>query len=279
MPLRVVLCLSFFLFFGFSSRAGRVDTLQVESTVMHRSFKCVVVTPNRYDSTTTERFPVLYLLHGYSGNYRDWISHVPELATFADRYEVIIACPDGQNSWYFDSPVDPAVRFETFITAELLPYLDTSYRTLADRQHRAITGLSMGGHGAMYLAIRHRDLFGQAGSLSGGVDIRPFPDSWDLKKLLGVEPTHADNWNNNTVINVADSLKNGDLRLMIECGTSDFFADVNRNLHQKLLSRSIAHDYIERPGAHTWAYWRGNIEYHLLFFRNGFPKQTTLKSH
>ncbi len=70
MLLRVVLCLPFFLFFGLTSRAGRVDTLQVESTAMHRSFKCVVVTPDRYDSTTTERFPVLYLLHGYSGNYR-----------------------------------------------------------------------------------------------------------------------------------------------------------------------------------------------------------------
>ncbi len=93
---------------------------------------------------------------------------MPELTTYADRYNVLIVCPDGQNSWYLDSPVKPTVRYETFMTAELLPFVDKRYRTQPDRQHRAITGLSMGGHGALFLAMRHRDLYGQAGSLSGG---------------------------------------------------------------------------------------------------------------
>jgi len=270
-PMRFLFLLPIYLLVSLSVWAGRVDTIQVDSKAMQRPIKCVIVTPDRYTTATSERFPVVYLLHGHSGNYRDWISKVPELTTFADRYGVIIVCPDGQNSWYFDSPVNPAVRFETFMTGELLPYLDAQYRTIADRQHRAITGLSMGGHGALYLAVRHRDLFAQVGSLSGGVDIRPFPNNWDLKGLLGEETTNQANWDANTVINVVDSLQNGDLRLMVECGTSDFFYEVNRNFHQKLLQRNIAHDYVERPGAHTWEYWRSNIEYHLLFFRNGFP--------
>ncbi|QJW89984.1 esterase family protein [Spirosoma taeanense] len=270
---RFLLSIACFLLINLSVRAGRVDTIQVESKAMHKAIKCVVITPDRYSTAASERFPVVYLLHGYSGNHSDWIRKAPELTSYADRYGVIIACPDGQNSWYLDSPVNPAKRFETFVTGELLPYMDANYRTQADRQHRAITGLSMGGHGALYLAVRHRDLFGQAGSLSGGVDLRPFPNNWDLKNLLGEEATNQSNWDTHSVINVIDSLQNGDLRLMVECGTADFFYEVNRNLHQKLLQRAIAHDYIERPGAHTWDYWRGNIEYQLLFFRKGFPEE------
>lgn len=270
--MRFLFSLLLHLLLSLAVRAGRVDTIQVTSQGMHRPVRCVIVTPDRYASAPTERFAVVYLLHGYSGNHRAWINTVPELATLADRYGVIIVCPDAQNSWYLDSPINPAIRYETFMTSELLPYLDAQYRTIADRQHRAITGLSMGGHGALYLAVRHSDLFSQAGSLSGGVDIRPFPNNWDLKNVLGEESANQTNWDRNTVVNVVDSLKNGDLRLMVECGTSDFFIEVNRNLHQKFLQRGIEHDYCERPGAHTWVYWRGNIETHLLFFQKGFMR-------
>jgi len=87
----------------------------------------------------------------------------------ADRYGAIIVTPDGGvDSWYFDSPVDPTYRYETFVTQELIPYIDKLYKTVADRSGRAIAGLSMGGHGALYLAIRHQELFAAAGSMSGG---------------------------------------------------------------------------------------------------------------
>jgi len=268
--MRFLFILSLWLFGQGAALAGRVDTVAVESRAMHRPLKCVVITPSQYQTAASERFPVVYLLHGYSGNHRDWITKVPELTTLVDRYGVIIVCPDGANSWYIDSPLNPELRYETFMAGELPTYIDSHYRTLADRQHRAITGLSMGGHGALYLATRHRDRFAQAGSLSGGVDIRPFPNNWNIKESLGEMATHPDNWERNTVINVTDSLKNGDLRLMVECGTADFFYEVNQKLHQKLLQRGIAHDYIERPGAHTWEYWHNNVEYQLLFFRKGF---------
>lgn len=268
---RIFLILSFSLFFVLTALAGRVDTVQVQSAAMNNTIPCVIISPDQY-TLGNERFPVVYLLHGYGGKYSDWIKQVPELALMADRYGVMIVCPSGANSWYIDSPLEPSMRYETFVGKELPGYIDNTYRTLADRDHRAITGLSMGGHGALYLAIRHRDTFGQAGSLSGGVDIRPFPNNWEIKKSLGEIGTNPENWERNTVINVADSLKNKDLRLFIDCGTADFFFDVNRNLHKKLLERGIEHDYIERPGAHTWAYWRENVEYHLLFFRRGFKK-------
>ena len=260
----------FCLFLSLFACAGSVDTIQTKSPVMQRSLKSVVIIPDRYSADNSARFPVVYLLHGHGGSYRDWISKVPELTALTDRYGVILVCPDGQNSWYFDSPLDSAIRLETFITTELVTDVDARYRTLADRQHRAITGLSMGGHGALYLALRHPVLFGQAGSLSGGVDFRPFPNNWHLKDVLGEETANQTRWDQHTVINGVDTLHNGTLRLLVECGTDDFFINVNRNLHQKLLQRGIAHEYTERPGDHTWAYWRANIEYHLLFFQTLF---------
>lgn len=88
---------------------------------------------------------------------------------------MIIACPDGENSWYWDSPLDPASQFETFVSQEFPDWIDAHYPTIPSREGRAVTGLSMGGHGALWTALRHKDRFGAAGSTSGGVDIRLSP--------------------------------------------------------------------------------------------------------
>lgn len=253
------------------ARAGQVDTVQVYSASMHKNVPCVVVLPDAYKKRHAGNFPVVYLLHGYSGNYRDWIKNVPELKQYVDEYHMIAVCPDGAfGSWYFDSPIDSSFRYETFVSGELVSYIDTHFHTLADRQHRAITGLSMGGHGAMYLALRHTDIFGAVGSMSGGVDIRPFPNNWDIKKRLGSIEEHPENWEKNTVINLVDSLKNGVLKIAFTDGTSDFFLQVNRALHEKLLKLGIDHDYTERPGGHTWAFWENALPYQLLFFERFF---------
>ena len=91
---------------------------------------------------------------------------------------MIIVCPDGGfGSWYWDSPVDAGSQYETYVSNELVTWIDSKYKTIKTRKGRAITGLSMGGQGALYLAFRHQDIFGAAGSMSGGVDIRPFPET------------------------------------------------------------------------------------------------------
>lgn len=249
--------------------AGKVDTLSFYSNALKKETKFVVVTPDNY-ALKKAKLPVVYLLHGHSGNYSDW-SKISPLAARADELNVIIVCPDGGfNSWYFDSPVDSTVRYETMVSSELINYIDQHYLTIADRKHRAITGLSMGGHGALYLAFHHKDLFGAVGSTSGGVDIRPFPKNWQLNKVLGDIETSSANWEKNTVINMADGIKNGEQKIIFDCGTGDFFLDVNRRFHQKLLDLKIDHDYIERPGAHNRAYWGNSIDYQLLFFKKFF---------
>jgi len=141
----------------------------------------------------------------------------------------------------------------------LVNYIDEHYSTIKDRKGRAITGLSMGGYGALYLAFRHQDVYGAVGSMSGGVDIRPFPLNWDLSKRLGSYAEHPENWEKNTDINLLYLLTPGSLAITFDCGTEDFFYGVNRALHEKLLERNIRHDFTTRPGGHTWEYWANSI--------------------
>lgn len=179
-------------------------------------------------------------------------------------------CPDGENSWYWDSPLNEDSQFETFVSRELVSYVDGHYRTLPSREKRAITGLSMGGHGALWLAIRHQDVFGAAGSTSGGLDIRPFPDNWDMKAQIGAKDAGVCDWDDYTVINQTGKLKDGALRIIFDCGYDDFFFEVNQAFHQKLLERGVMHDFIVRPGAHTGEYWNNSIDYQILFFLKFF---------
>jgi len=253
--------------FSIAVFSAQVDSIQVYSAAMHKNIPCVVIVPEKQKKKTKDRFPVVYLLHGYSGSYNSWVKGFASVKDDADRYQMIIVCPDGAfGSWYFDSPLDSSFRYETFVAAELIAYIDQQYKTIPDKAHRGISGLSMGGHGAFYLSLKHKDIFGAVNSMSGGLDFRVFPDNWDIKKRLGTKELYPDNWEKNTVINMIDSLKKGELKIAFDCGVDDFFIPGNRAFNNKLISLGIPHDYTERPGGHTSEYWSNAIYYHLLFF-------------
>ena len=157
-----------------SVRAQTVDTVEVYSPSMDKKIKNVVILPAGYGRNAVGRYPVVYLLHGYNNRYDSWLRKTkPELPQTASAFGVIVVCPDGESSWYWDSPVNPRSRYETYVGTELVAYVDAHYRTLPDRRGRAITGYSMGGHGALWLAFRHPDVFGACGSMSGGLDESP----------------------------------------------------------------------------------------------------------
>jgi len=268
--------LLFFLATLFSAKAAQVDTVQVFSASMKKNIKTCVMLPDSYKKSS-KKFPVVYLLHGYSGNYASWAKDFKELKKQVDLYDFIVIGVDGNySSWYFDSPIDPTYKYETYVTAELVPYIDKNYKTITSREGRAISGLSMGGHGALYLSIKHQDIFGAAGSMSGGVDFRPFPDNWDIKKRLGTITEFPENWDKNTVVNMLDLLPNNSLKMIIDCGVDDFFMNVNRDLHAKMLTRKINHDYIERPGEHNLSYWENALKFQLLFFSNFFSQKAKI---
>lgn len=274
--MKKAICTLFLMFIFFSAKAAKTDTIQVFSPSMKKSIKTCVITPDDYKKSN-KKFPVVYLLHGYSGNYGSWAKDFKDLARQVDQYGFIVIGVDGNfSSWYFDSPIDPTFKYETYVIKELVPFVDKNYKTIASREGRAISGLSMGGHGALYLSFRHQDVFGAAGSMSGGVDIRPFPENWDIKKRLGTLTEFPENWEKNTVTNMLELVKDNKLKMIIDCGVDDFFMDVNRELHNKMLALKINHDYIERPGKHNIEYWENSLKFQLLFFDNFF-KENKLK--
>lgn len=249
-----------------------VDTVATFSESMQKEIKAVVITPKDYSES--KDYPVVYLLHGYSGDYRAWVNRVPQLESYADQYELIIVTPDGNHgSWYWDSPEVPESKYETYVGKELIAFIDKEYSTIQSREGRAITGLSMGGHGALYLGFRHQDTFGTAGSLSGGVDIGPFPENWEMKKYLGTRAENPERWEEYSVIYQSNRLIPNKLALIISCGTEDFFYGVNVKLHEKLTYNNIPHTFMTGPGGHTWDYWADAVQYQLLFFHDFFEKK------
>ena len=249
--MKKAICTLLLILVFFSAKAAKIDTIQVFSASMNKNIKTCVIVPDGYKKSK-KKFPVVYLLHGYSGNYATWVKSFKDVGKQVDQYGFIAIGVDGNYSrWYFDSPIDPAFKYETYVINELVPFIDKKYKTVATREARAITGLSMGGHGALYLSFKHQDVFGAAGSMSGGVDFRPFPEKWDIKKRLGAITEFPENWDKNTVTNMLDLVKNSHLKLIIDCGVDDFFIDVNRELNKKMLALKINHDYIERPGQHN----------------------------
>ena len=113
----LIASIAFFSQFAF---AGTVDTIEVYSNIMHKNIRCCVITPANI-KTAQKKYPVIYLLHGYSGNYAQWITRAPQIQQQADELQVIMVCPDGgYGSWYIDSPVDSSIRYETFVGKELV---------------------------------------------------------------------------------------------------------------------------------------------------------------
>lgn len=275
------------VFCSATAMAGIVDTLKVHSDAMNKDIQVVVVRPSSTQKPvapakgkkakvnvqeTVAHCPVVYLLHGAFANEYKWLEVKPTLPQIADEMQMIFVTPYVMNTWYFDSPVNKEFQYETFITKELIPWIDANYPTIADRNHRAVTGLSMGGHGALFLSSRHLDLFGAAASMSGGVDIRLFPLNWNLPDVLGEMAANRQSWDEHTVMECVKNLKNGDLAISFDCGESDFFIEVNKALHARLLALGIEHDFTTRPGGHTDQYWSNSLDYQLLFFKKFFEK-------
>ena len=240
---------------GFYAQASIVDSLDVPSAVMNKVYKAAVVLPSSYANSKAS-YPVLYLLHGGSGHFNDWLNKTPDkmlVKNLADQFNIIIVMPEGETfGWYLDSPVDPTNKFETYITKEVIQKIDNTYRTVKSNKGRVITGLSMGGHGAMYLSTRHPDLFCAAGTMSGAMDMNytrfrineDFAKSLKdrFQKLLGTADTSNDVYVKNSIINMVDAIKKNGMPVIIDCGVDDFLIEANRELHHRLVFNNVPHD-------------------------------------
>ncbi|WP_121355697.1 alpha/beta hydrolase [Flavisolibacter nicotianae] len=266
-----------------ATKAATVDTIEVYSRAMGRALKTAVVLPDSYQKSKAE-FPVLYLLHGGQGSFRDWLTLPPDkslLHKLADQYNIVIVTPEGgATSYYFDSPLQKESQFETFVSSEVLAKIESNYRVIKEKKGRVIAGLSMGGHGAMYIAARHPDLYSAAGSMSGVMNINTktwkVPEAFaksrteNFARLLGAPKDTLNPYIDYTIIGMADKLKANDVKLIFDIGVDDFLIEPNRELHRRLLANGTPHDYAERPGKHEWAYWENALPFQVLFFSKVF---------
>ena len=257
---------------GFFSELYYVE--HIPSSSMNKSHKAMVFLPEKYFDTP-DSFPVVYLLHGYSGHFDDWNRKEPNLQKYATEFNLIIVTPEGDfDRWYINSPIDTTSKYKTYIGMEVPEWIDANYKTKRSSKFRAITGLSMGGHGALTIAADYPDMFGAAGSMSGALDLRPFSGKWNLNDLLGDIDVKPSVWFMYSFYGKIFKLdKDSHPAMIIDCGESDLFFDVNIKVHNLLVDKEIRHEFKFRPGGHNWDYWLESLPVHLDFFNKYFNEK------
>lgn len=233
-----------------------------------------VLLPSGYE-TSSRRYPVLYLLHGLTGNENDWIER-SHLRDYANRYHLIVVMPGVGDSWYANSATDPRSQYEDAIIKDLIPFVDSRYRTIAGRDGRAIAGLSMGGLGAIKFALRYPQLFVFAGSYSGAFDV-PLTSSLgkkpsakllaELRRVFGAVNSRTRS-ENDVFMLLQLPLPKGTRfpYLYVSTGKSDPLpqvADSNPRFAQALRNRKLEYEYYERAGTHDWQFWDSEIQFML----------------
>lgn len=253
--------------------AARVETISLESKLIGRTMSYRVVLPREYDAKgfETARFPVLYLLHGLTGHYNDWTDRT-KLAQYAAAYRLIIVTPEGENGWYVDSATAPNEKYETYFLKELFPDVESRFRTLNERENRAIAGLSMGGYGALKFGLKYPEKFVFAGSMSGALRAASWNEEnlqmigkWILQPIVRAfgasdSPMRREN-DIYQIIKDAPAEKIGKLPfLYVDCGTEDFLIANSKEMAELLQSRKIPHEFRQLPGSHNWAYWDAQVQ-------------------
>ncbi len=238
------------------------DTLSFDRTYLPYPDTVLVFLPESYNSR--DNFPLAILLNGWSGSYKQW-NGIVNLKKLAEQYNFVITTPDGYyDSWYCNNTRRKNIQYEKFFTEDLLPALLRKYKI--DRSKIFISGLSMGGHGAITLFLKYNDLFLSAGSTSGILDITKFPKNWGLISALGEYELNEDSWKSNSAFYIIDSLKNKNKEFIIDCGTEDFAYDVNEKFFHKCKDLKLKITFMARPGKHERKYWAESILYHFDFF-------------
>ncbi|MFZ9982679.1 MAG: alpha/beta hydrolase [Cyclobacteriaceae bacterium] len=266
------------------------ESLSLKSQILGKEVEYSVYFPPDYE-ISSRRYPVLYLLHGYSDDETGW-TQFGEVKAIADRQlskdemtSMIIVMPDAGISWYINS-YDGKVLYEDFFVKELIPFIDTNYRTRTDRQYRAVAGLSMGGHGTLVLSMKHPDLFSTAAPLSAAVwtdaEVTGMPEeNWGRgiglvygKDLKGKDRLGS-HFQKNSGIGLVNSLNADDLkkvRYYIDCGDKDFLIKGNMALHAAMIDKKIPHEFRVRQGVHDWTYWRTALPEVFRFVSESFHR-------
>ena len=238
---------------------------------------CIYLPPSYGDESKS--FPVLYLLHGLTDNNTAWRDKgaVENIATkiFADggAQEMIIVMPDAGTTYdgYFNCD---GWHYESFFFSEFIPYIEGKYRIKADKAHRAIAGLSMGGGGTTGYALRHSEMFSSAYAMSALMGM--VENTWisrDPDPRRRVFMQSAVDYNNIAIVENSDRIQRdgiASVRWFIDVGDDDFLFDNNMDFIRAMRKQRISYQLRVRDGGHTWQYWQEALYIALPFISEGF---------
>lgn len=238
-----------------------------------------IVIPDDKNSCPTlgmKRYPVLYLLHGHSDDSLAWLRHT-NIEDLANEYGYIVVMPTTHRGYYSDAK--HGLRYFSYIAKELISAIDNIFPTIPNRNSRVIAGLSMGGYGAMKIALKCPDLFSAFASFSGALDpfaTRCFKEQNEkileekmnnLVDIFGSEEEFYISDNNLKVLAKAYMLDNNyPIRFYISCGTEDPLHPCNKDFEKYLNTIGMEFKLIERPGTHNWEFWSEEIKRAFCFF-------------
>ncbi len=247
--------------------APNVREHKLASKLMAREMSYRVVLPANYDpANQATAYPTIYLLHGLTGNFANWTDRT-KVEEYALKSNFIIVTPDGGNGWYTDSVSNTNDRFESYIVKELIPEIEKKYRTKADRAHRIVAGLSMGGYGALKFGLKYPEMFWLAGSFSGAIGAAEFTEKSSgaigksLDAIYGIEGSEGRAAND--VFKLIRDITPEKLKavpfLYVSCGNEDFLINNNRDFMKLLVEKRVPHEYRQHPGVHDWVFWDDQI--------------------
>ncbi len=287
-----IICLMLFLMAqAQNSDHGKVmESLAFQSKLMGKPVNYTIYLPADYE-TSNRRYPVVYLLHGYTDDDTGWLQfgEAPYIADDAiakrEIPPMIIVMPDGGVTWYLndDSGKNP---YADMFVEEFIPFIDKTYRTRASMEFRGISGLSMGGFGALHTAMRNPGLFSACAAFSAAVRTdEEMIDMEDTKyeRIFGIlygaglkgkkrltETYRA--FNPLDLLDTQDMAKLKHIAWYIDCGDDDFLYKGNAALHVKMRDLKIRHEYRVRNGSHSWEYWRTGLKDGLQFIGAKFHR-------
>ena len=255
-----------------------VQECEMHSEILGCTKKYCIYLPQGYGNEATT-FPVLYLLHGLTDTHTAWRDKgmVGDIATklFSEgkAREMVIVMPDAGTTYdgYFNCD---GWRYEDFFFQELIPHIESSYRVVPDKEHRAIAGLSMGGGGTTWYAINHSNMFSSAYAMSALMGL--VNDTWithnpDSRRKAFMESAVA----NNNITAVENATKEqcaqiASVRWFIDVGDDDFLFANNMEFVKAMRSRHIPYQLRVREGGHTWRYWQEALHIALPFVSESF---------
>ena len=260
-----------------------VENHKLDSKLMMREMPYQVILPYHYKKDNLKNLSVIYLLHGLTGHFDNWADKT-ELKNYAANYKYIIVMPEGDNGWYTDSATVANGKYESYIVRELIPEIDKNYRTIADRNHRVIAGLSMGGYGSLKFGLKYPEMFSLTGSFSGALQAASFTDKilgsgWktltdSIMSVYGAESSQTRR--ENDIYKITRELSTDKIKTLpffyFDCGTEDGLIASNREFAALLLEKKIPHEFRQLPGRHDWQFWNSQFLEFLELTEKHFTK-------